>query len=248
MLLAHAAIGRRDPRQAAAFYEEALTHQRAVDDRFWLAHTLSSLGYACLAFGDRERSAATLRESLTINWRMGNKTQAAWCLFFLALWAAASGYPERAARLFGAETTLRNEVGAFIPPVERQEHEQAIADLRARLGTEAFDIAFAAGETLPQEEAVAEALTVAQMPAVVATVRPAIAPHPFGLSERELDVVRLLVEGQTDRQIGETLFISFRTAQKHVANILAKLGVTSRTAVVTAAIRHGLVPSDQSFS
>ncbi len=58
----------------------------------------------------------------------------------------------------------------------------------------------------------------------------------FGLSPRELEVLRLLVSGQTDREIGETLFISRRTAQGHVARVFDKLGVSTRTAAVTIAL------------
>jgi DNA-binding NarL/FixJ family response regulator len=63
---------------------------------------------------------------------------------------------------------------------------------------------------------------------------------PFGLSERELEVLRLLVEGASDREIAAALFISVRTAQTHVTNILNKLGVASRTAAASVAIRHGI--------
>jgi two-component system response regulator DegU len=61
------------------------------------------------------------------------------------------------------------------------------------------------------------------------------------LTPRELEVVRLLVDGQSDRQIGERLYISHRTVMTHVANILAKLDVESRTAAATQAVRLGLV-------
>ena len=61
------------------------------------------------------------------------------------------------------------------------------------------------------------------------------------LTERELEVLGLVVAGQTDREIAEALFIGHRTAQTHVANILAKLGVSSRTAAATAAIAAGIV-------
>jgi DNA-binding NarL/FixJ family response regulator len=56
-----------------------------------------------------------------------------------------------------------------------------------------------------------------------------------------VEVLRLLVAGHTDRQIADALFISHRTAQGHVAGIFNKLGVNSRTAAATAAIRDGLV-------
>ena len=63
----------------------------------------------------------------------------------------------------------------------------------------------------------------------------------FNLSEREIEVLRLIAAGQTDREIAETLFISPRTANVHVANLRGKLGVSSRAAAVALAHRHGLV-------
>ena len=67
------------------------------------------------------------------------------------------------------------------------------------------------------------------------------APAAEALTARERDVLRLLVAGRTDREIGDTLSISHRTAMTHVSNILGKLGVESRTAAATLAIRDGLV-------
>ena len=60
----------------------------------------------------------------------------------------------------------------------------------------------------------------------------------FGLTPRERDVLALIAEGRTDRQIAEALFISPRTVAMHVSSILAKLGVTNRGSA--AAIAHGL--------
>ena len=54
-----------------------------------------------------------------------------------------------------------------------------------------------------------------------------------------------MVAGRTDREIAEALFIGRRTAQGHVANIMAKLGVNSRTAAATAAIAAGFVAPGQ---
>jgi DNA-binding CsgD family transcriptional regulator len=66
-----------------------------------------------------------------------------------------------------------------------------------------------------------------------------------GLTPREVEVLRLLVEGRSNRQIAETLFISGKTASVHVTNILAKLGVHSRLEAAATARRLGLDQSAQ---
>lgn len=62
----------------------------------------------------------------------------------------------------------------------------------------------------------------------------------LGLTDRELEVLRLLGDGRTNRQIGEELFITPKTASVHVSRILMKLGVTNRAAAAAAAHRMGL--------
>src|SRR5689334_12028585 len=61
------------------------------------------------------------------------------------------------------------------------------------------------------------------------------------LTRRELEVLTLLAEGRSNRQIAETLFISESTAGVHVSNILGKLGVTGRTEAAALAFRSGLI-------
>lgn len=61
------------------------------------------------------------------------------------------------------------------------------------------------------------------------------------LTAREQDVLRLLARGRSNRQIGEELFITGKTASVHVSNILAKLGAASRTEAVAVAYRQGLI-------
>jgi DNA-binding CsgD family transcriptional regulator len=62
----------------------------------------------------------------------------------------------------------------------------------------------------------------------------------FGLSKREREVLSLIAEGRTNREIGERLFISQKTVGVHVGNILAKLGVSGRVEAAAVAIRLGL--------
>ncbi|MBA2277112.1 MAG: response regulator transcription factor [Chloroflexia bacterium] len=100
-------------------------------------------------------------------------------------------------------------------------------------------MARANGRELPLGRAVEEALAVTE----VLVAAPPVSPTALdlGLTRRERDVLRLLVEGHTDREIGAALFLSHRTVATHVSNLLAKLGVPSRSAAATSAVRRGLV-------
>jgi DNA-binding NarL/FixJ family response regulator len=63
----------------------------------------------------------------------------------------------------------------------------------------------------------------------------------YGLSERELEVLRLVASGKSNREIASTLVISEHTVARHVQNIYAKLGLSSRTAATAFAFEHDLV-------
>ena len=60
------------------------------------------------------------------------------------------------------------------------------------------------------------------------------------MTPRETEVLTLLVEGSSTDEIADALYITPRTAGTHIANLLGKLGVTSRTAAVVLALRSGL--------
>lgn len=110
----------------------------------------------------------------------------------------------------------------------------------------------------PSEELVRAVRTVAQGgsaldPAVTAKVmsqlasgKPAGAQAAVeGLTERELDVLRLTAKGYTNRAIGRELGISDRTVQGHLANIFGKLGVNTRTEAVLLAVKQGWLTLDE---
>jgi len=153
--------------------------------------------------------------------------------------ALALGQPERAARLLGAVEAARETSG--VGRIAHALHAERIAaEARLRLGDRASADAWAAGRALAWEDAVRDALTVGD-PAGGALPPDVREPSPHGLTPRELDVLRLLVEGRSDREIGEALFIGTRTVQTHVANLFAKLGVNARAEAAAVAVRRGLV-------
>ena len=65
--------------------------------------------------------------------------------------------------------------------------------------------------------------------------------YPAGLSQREVEILRLIASGKTDREIAEELFISFRTVGNHVRNILNKTDTANCTEATAFAGRVGLV-------
>lgn len=62
----------------------------------------------------------------------------------------------------------------------------------------------------------------------------------MGITDRETDVLRLVAEGRSTREIAERLFLSPRTVEKHVERLLAKTGTTRRTELVAYAARAGV--------
>jgi DNA-binding NarL/FixJ family response regulator len=70
--------------------------------------------------------------------------------------------------------------------------------------------------------------------------------NPYRLTARETEVLGLVAEGLSDREIGARLFISHRTVERHVSNLLAKLAAARRSELVATAHRTGLLAADSS--
>jgi DNA-binding NarL/FixJ family response regulator len=68
---------------------------------------------------------------------------------------------------------------------------------------------------------------------------------PETLTERETEVLRLVAQGQSNKEVARTLSIGEKTVKTHVSNVLGKLGVQSRTQAALYAVRIGLVSADQ---
>lgn len=109
------------------------------------------------------------------------------------------------------------------------QHEAHLAELDAVMHT---------GAVLGAESLVATARLLRSAPPVSDT--PLVTPFGVTITARERDVLTLLVTGLTNRQIAERLKVSQHTVHRHVANVFTKLGVSSRTAAVTAALQLGV--------
>jgi predicted ATPase/DNA-binding CsgD family transcriptional regulator len=235
------ALLRGEAARAEALLTEALETYRQLQDRFGMAVTLSDLGLVARTGGDRIRARALLAESLE-HWRaLGTREGLLDWLARVGALAADDGGLQLAARLLAAADAAQREIGYVFEPAERERIGQALVQARRGLGDARFDAAWAGGSQLGLDDALAEAAHFLALPAPEPAGRGDAAANVAGLTPRELDVLRLVAAGYSDRQIGEALFISHRTVMRHVEHILAKLDVESRTAAATQAVRLGIV-------
>jgi predicted ATPase len=144
--------------QAVALHEESLALRRDFGDRHGVALSLSNLGLTLLARSEGQRARASLQEALRLYHEAGIRHGMALCLTGLAMLSAARGRPEEATRLLGAADALGRADGAVLRPAHRRHCEQALATVDAALSKEVFAVAWAAGQALSPEQAVALAL------------------------------------------------------------------------------------------
>lgn len=244
-----AAYRRGDLAKAELLLTAAFAMARDIQSPFGIA--VSATYLALVAFGHKQaqRAAELLTESILVLQHIGMTATLANTLASASAVVATYGRAEHAARLLGLTTLLMHDSGLDGDLPDQAHYDLACDLVRRQLGDQGLADGVAAGRETPLAHTVAVAtellLTVGSSAAPESdapTPGQRDSPDLHGLTERELDVLALLVEGYSDRAIAEALFISWRTVQKHVANICGKFGVNSRTAAVTAAIRAAIVP------
>jgi DNA-binding CsgD family transcriptional regulator len=237
-----------DLAKAEALYDEARRLFEELGDQRTLAITLHGLANLALRRRDRTRAATLLAAGMALAQRVGDRLTAADCLEAVAQ-VIVPDWVDQAALLLGAASAVREAVGAPVAGHLRPGLDETLTAARTALGPGAFDAAYDAGRALALEQAVAEALAATEAvlrsapTSEVSLTRPGEAgggAPGSDLTPREREVLRLLAEGRTDREIAEALFVTTKTASNHVASILAKLGVETRTAAAAFALRHGL--------
>jgi non-specific serine/threonine protein kinase len=154
--------------------------------------------------------------------------------FFATAAVIAAGQRRHAlaARLLGAG---RRNGSSFNLP-EREAYDRAEGGARDALGDADFERELVAGRRM---DVAALAVEIGRV-ITSATSPTRNVDTGSGLTERELEVVRLLADGLTNREIADALFVSQRTVATHIDHILSKLDVRSRTAAVAFAVRNGL--------
>jgi DNA-binding NarL/FixJ family response regulator len=174
--------------------------------------------------GELGQAREHLAESLRLSLAAGSRIGIARGLSAFAALAVTEGRPGRAVQLAAAVTALREAAHLRpVPGARTQRYLDAAAGLGehvvSRLWTEGLDLTSSAAVELALDDH--DARPGASQPEQAAGK----------LTAREREVVALIARGRTNKAIAQELFISPATAARHVANILAKLGFTSRTQV-----------------
>jgi predicted ATPase/DNA-binding CsgD family transcriptional regulator len=229
----------RDFERATSLLMPALATFRRLGDGWNIGTTLHLLGDIAREAGNWPEAIAYYQESLTHHWTQRDSLGVADALLRLAQILLALGDMELATRFFGCAEAQHDRAGVLVWEPARLGYEQSVAAARAALGDATFQAAWDAGRALALGEAIELAANVRAepIPAPDRSVAPGPSPR---LSARELEVLRLVAQGRTDREIAAALLISRRTATTHLTHILDKLGLDSRTAAAAHAVRHGL--------
>ena len=268
--LAEAALTRGDPRDAVRRVTEALAVLSPTDDVPGRAHVFA-LGLRATAelaeWARARREPAGIDEATTaarsyvdglraaaagrlveggaaeervlarVAWglaeegrRTGRSDPVAWAGAADALTAAGEPYLAARCRYHGAEASIADAE-------DRARAASILRDVRTWAMGLGADLLVREVSTLARRARldVSEAVEAPDAPPGKAS------SDPYGLSARELEVLALLVDGRTNREIGGSLFITEKTASSHVTHILDKLGVTSRGAAAALAIRGGVI-------
>ncbi|HXZ70347.1 MAG TPA: helix-turn-helix transcriptional regulator, partial [Streptosporangiaceae bacterium] len=221
-----------------------------------IARCLAGLARVALDLGSVGQARQHLAESLRLSHSTGSRIGVARGLEAFAALAGAENRPELAVQLTAAAGALREAAG--FPPLSGARAERYLAPARG-LGEPAIERLWAQGLAMGSDAAVALALGAPQAAAdgrdtvtlaAVGTYK--VAGLPGTLTPRERQVAALVASGRSNRAIADELVISPATAARHVANILAKLGFSSRAQIAAwatdkrlgltdpAATRHGL--------
>jgi predicted ATPase/DNA-binding CsgD family transcriptional regulator len=248
LLLSYAATERGDYARAHKLAEQAATIFKGIGDQWAISYTLADLARVVLLQGDPVTAQTLIEESFALSIELGYMGNTASCLEHLAEVVATQDQLSWAALLCGAAEHLRDIIAIPLGSTQLADYEHIVAAVRSKLGEEAFKATWSQGRSMTPQQAFAMQEYARTLDAafirsqLVETVNPqSLSTYPDHLTVREVEILRLVAEGQTDAQIADQLVISPRTVNAHLTSIYRKIQVSSRSAATRYAIEHNLI-------
>ncbi len=225
-----------DPEAALALWREGLdyVHQHRVD--FFVGFIARDAARLRLVDADPDDALTMFDAAIDAFQQTGNVAQLTITL------ASATALFERIGRLDSASTLY----AAIVRQPGSEQHVPDLPELAGRLaatlGNTAFHTFDATGAGMDLGDTAQFARREIQR-ALVEIRKHAVSrgARPGGLSRREVEVLSLAAQGHTTREIAERLFISAKTADRHIQNLYTKIGVSNRAAATRWAVEHGLL-------
>jgi DNA-binding CsgD family transcriptional regulator/tetratricopeptide (TPR) repeat protein len=231
--------------EALKINEAARRLYESVGDQRGQAWSYTNVGRLSAELRDYGHAAPNLSQAMALYDLLGDRTGIAETLEAYALINIGTRDNARAAQLLGAASRLREEIGHPVPFNDRPSLEKMLADLGESMDG-AMETFIETGKQMDLDKAISLALntSVPSDPSPrlsIAGGEVRVILDRMGITDRELEVLWKLGSGDTDKEIAEHLYISVRTVQTHVQNVLNKFEVTSRSAAVAKAFRIGLL-------
>jgi DNA-binding CsgD family transcriptional regulator len=224
-----------DAAKAGDLYQQSAALFQERGDEWSVAMLRTELGYAALAQRDA-RLATTLFTQSLLSWRrLGHRRGTVLCLAGFASVVAERGQLVEATRLLGATEAACAREAVALEPIARTTLDATVNRVRRRVSPARFEAAWTRGRGLGADEALTLALAASG-------VQQAGQPSRAQLTSRENEVAQLVARGLTNRQLAEQLVISERTVDRHVENVLRKLGFSSRAQIAAWASTNAPFP------
>jgi DNA-binding CsgD family transcriptional regulator len=221
------ALARDDLNDARRWADETVSRTTG----WHLMVALAERARVAIAQGEADLAETDAHDALAIGTEIGSILVAADALECLAILAGVCEGHRQAARLFGAAHAIRERSGIARFQIYQAGYESDLAQVRNALGDAEFEAARIEGVTLSTEEAIRYAQRGRGE-------RKRPRSGWASLTPTEHDVLRLVCEGLSNKDIAAQLFVSPRTVQTHLTHVYAKLGLTSRVELVQEAARH----------
>jgi DNA-binding CsgD family transcriptional regulator len=244
--LANVAGWQDDVATALACHEEAVAILRTAGGG-GLLRALNHWGLMLCVAGEAAQAEAILLEGLASALENGRTVDIGAALSGLGSVAALRGQFAVAARFWGGAAVLEERSPHWVAEAWNnaylRSHTAARTTARTALGAEAFAAAWNEGRTVSPERLLAEARALAadRVRTPAGHVPTPASLRPDGLTPREVEVLRLVAAGKTNREIAALLFVSPNTIGFHVKGIFNKTGVANRAEAASYAHQHQLI-------